>query len=280
MKYVIALLALTGPALADCPAPETMHKAATEWLAGARLADPDVGDMKDAACAYAAFRDGLEDDLGRPVGVKVGFTSKPSQEKFGVDAPVAGALFAPMLLENGAAVSLKGSRTPFYEADLIVTVKDPDALAKATTREEAAAALGEVQAFVELPDMALAEGLKPTGPIMASYGVIPWRGVLGDKVAMADLPDPVADLAALTVTLNSDAKEDGLPETAKGEALLGHPLDVVLWLVKQGGFNLSAGGVISLGSLGKLHPAKPGLSISADYMVGGKPLKVAFTTVE
>lgn len=278
MKYAIAIAVMTaGPAMAACPAPEVMQDAAAGWLAGARLADPGVGDMADAACAYAAYRARLEQDLGAPVGVKVGFTSKPSQERFGVDAPVAGALFQPMLLANGDVLSLAGSRTPLFEADLVVTVKDPAALAAATTREEAAAALQDVQAFVEIPDMALAEDLKPTGPIMASYGVIPWRGVLGDKVAIADLADPVADLAALSVTLKADGT---VMDEAKGEALLGHPLDVVLWLVGQEGYALSEGSVISLGSLGALHPATPGLAIEADYLVGGKPMKVAFTTAE
>ncbi|MBA4492604.1 hydratase [Paracoccus sp. S1E-3] len=278
MKYAIAILALTaGPALAVCPAPEAMQRAAQGWLQGERLPDPGVASMEDAACAYAAYRARLEQELGAPVGVKVGFTSKPAQERFGVDGPVAGALFQPMLAENGGEVSLAGSRSPLYEADLVVTVADPVALAAAKTREEAAAALGDVQAFVEMPDMALAEGLKPNGPIMASYGVIPWRGVLGDKIAIADLADPVADLGSLTAVLKADGQ---VMDEASGAALLGHPLDVVLWLVGQRGYDLSEGSIISLGSLGQLHPATPGLAIEADYMVGGKPLKVAFTTVE
>lgn len=278
MRLTIAVLALSAaPALAECPEPEAMYQAAEGWLAGERLADPGVANMEDAACAYNSYRERLEDDLGRPVGVKVGFTSKPAQERFGVDGPVAGALFAPMLLENGAEVSLTGSRSPLFEADLIVTVADPDALAAATTREEAAAALGDVQAFVEMPDMALAEGLAPTGPIMASFGVIPWRGVLGNSIAVADLSDPVADLGALTVTLKAD---DKVMDEATGAALLGHPLDVVLWLVGQGGQDLQEGSVISLGSLGQLYPATPGQKIQADYMIADHPLSAAFTTVE
>lgn len=278
MKYAIAILALsTAPALAECPTPEAMHTAAEGWLAGQRLADPGVTTMKDAACAYAAYRERLEADLGRPVGVKVGFTSKPAQERFGVDAPVAGALFQPMLMENQSQVSLTGSRSPLFEADLVVTVADPVALAAATTREEAAAALGNVQAFIEVPDMALVEGLKPTGPIMASYGVIAWRGVLGDAVALSDLPDPVANLGTLSVTLTEDGE---IMDVATGAALLGHPLDVVLWLVGQGGYDLSEGSIISLGSLGALHPATPGHEIVASYEIGGKTLIAAFDTVE
>lgn len=271
-----AFVLLAAPALAECPSAEAMYAAADGWIAGQRLPDPGVTTLEDGACGYAHFREGLEDPFGRPVGVKVGFTSKPAQEAFGVPGPVAGALFAPMILADGQPVSLSGSRSPLYEADLIVTVADP-AITQATTREQVAAALDEVRPFVELPDIALAEGLKPTGPIMATYGVLPWRGVMGQGVKIADLPDPVADLSALTVDLKVNGESVG---TGTGEMLLGHPLDVVLWLVQQGSYDMPAGTIISLGSLGKLTPATPGLNIQADYMVGGHPMQVGFDLID
>jgi 2-keto-4-pentenoate hydratase len=274
--FPIALLtALTmSTAHAACPAPETMQAAAQAWLAGQRLPDPGLSSADDAACAYTAYREALTASLGAPVGVKVGFTSKPAQEAFGVPGPVAGALFAPMLL-NGDQVSLAGSRSPFFEADLIVTVGDA-AIMQAKTREQAAAALDEVIPFVELPDLALTEGVKPTGALMTAYGVMPWRGVMGPGVKIADLADPVADLAALSVDLTSDGTSVG---SGTGQMLLGHPLDVVLWLVAQGGYSLGPGTMISLGSLGKLHPATSGHRIEADYMLGGKPMQVGFDLV-
>ena len=273
MRFVPALAAIfaAGPALAACPPPAQMQAAAAGWLAGQRLPDPVVASMADAACAYTAFRGGLEAAMGKPVGVKVGFTSKPVQDRFGVTEPATGALFAPMIVPDGGAVSLSGSRSPFYEADLIVTVADP-AIMQATTREQVAAALGEVRPFIELPDLALAEGVKATGPVMASYGVTPWRGVLGQGVAVADLADPVADLAALRVVLKANGASVA---QGTGDMLLGHPLDVVLWLVGQGSYDLPAGAMISLGSLSPLTEAAPGTEVSADYVIGGKPMHVA-----
>lgn len=267
----IALLCLAGPAGAACPPAETMQAAAQDWLAGQRLPDPGLASAEDAACAYAEYRQALTGALGAPVGVKVGFTSQPAQQAFGVPGPVAGALFAPMLLEDGAELSLAGSRMPFYEADLIVTVADA-AIMQATTREQAAAALAEVRPFIELPDLALAEGVKPTGALMTAYGVMPWRGVMGQGLAIAELADPVADLAGLSADLMLDGQSVG---SGTGEMLLGHPLDVVLWLVREGGYDLAPGSVISLGSLGKLHPAAPGHEIRADYLIGGRDMSVS-----
>lgn len=271
---VISLSAAT--ASAECPAPEAMYAAAEGWLGGGRVPDPGLSSLEDGACAYTAFRDWLEDDLGAPVGVKVGFTSAPAQERFGVPGPVAGALFAPMLVNDGAEISLTGARSPFYEADLIVTVGDA-AIMEARTREEAAAALAEIRPFIELPDLAFADGVAPSGPLFAAYGVLPWRGVMGEGISITDLADPVADLGALQATLTANGK---VADEATGAALLGHPLDVVLWLVGQGGYNLAPGSVISLGSLGQLHPAGPGDEVEASYRIGAHELRVGATLTE
>ena len=266
----IFLWSLAGAALAACPDTSLMQNAARGWIAGQRLPDPLVRTLDDAACAYASFRSVLEAEMGPPVGVKVGFTSKPIQERFGIDAPIAGALFAPMLVPDGTRLSLKGSRAPFFEADLVVTVGDA-AIMQATTREEVAAALRDVRPFIELPDIALRDGLQPSPALLAAYGVTPWRGVLGRGIAIADLDDPVADLAALSVDLRLDGKRI---DSGTGDMLLGHPLDVVLWLVRQGNYQLKPGSLISLGSLGRLHPAAPGQRVEARYRLGGKSMDV------
>ena len=80
-------------------------------------------------------------------------------------------------------------------------------------------------------------------------------------------------------TRRSSCAAAGLSGSATGDSLLGHPLDVVLWLVQQGGFDLAPGSVISLGSLGKLYPAQPGHRIAADYQVGGRTMSVSLTLV-
>ena len=94
---------------------------------------------------------------------------------------------------------------------------------------------------------------------------------------MADLSDPVGDLAALTVSLQAEGAE---PVTGKGEMLLGHPLDVVLWLIGHGGARLEPGQMISLGSLSPLVEAKPGLTVTAAYQIGGRPMTVTARLTE
>ncbi|MBD9526349.1 MULTISPECIES: fumarylacetoacetate hydrolase family protein [Paracoccus] len=260
---------------AACPDVSLMQNAARGWIAGQRLPDPVVRNMDDANCAYTSFRSVLEAELGPPVGVKVGFTSQDVRDRFGVEEPISGALFGPMLLPNGSRLSLRGSRMPHYEADLVVTVGDP-AIMHATTREEVAAALRDVRPFIELPDIAFSRGTVPTGPIMAAYGGAPWRGVLGDSIAISELENPVEDLGKLGVSLKNNGQTVAI---SRGDRLLGHPLDVVLWLVQQGHYDLKAGSIISLGAFAAFAPAVAGHRIEAEYNLAGRTMRASVTLI-
>ena len=253
------------PAGAACPDVSLMQNAARGWLAGQRLPDPLVWNMRDARCAYDSFRSVLQAQMGPPVGVKIGLT--------GADQPVAGALFAPMLLPDGSRLSLKGSRNPVYQADLVVTVGSR-AIMQARTREDLVKALRDVRPFIELPDLALPRDQQPTAPLIAAYGGLPWRGVLGRPVPISDLLDPVADLAAMQMVLKVDGRG---AVTERADALAGHPLDALLWLVREGGYELSEGAVVSLGSFATVGPARAGQRIEAEYLLGGWPMRVAVT---
>lgn len=260
---------------AACPDVSLMQNAARGWIAGQRLPDPVVRNMDDANCAYASFRSVLEAELGPPVGVKVGFTSKQVRDRFGINEPVSGALFAPMLLPNGSRLSLTGSRLPHYEADLVVTVGD-SAIMRARTREEVAAALRDIRPFIEFPDIAFSRGTVPTAPIVAAYGATPWRGVLGESIAIAELEDPVEAIGEISIKLRVNGRIVAL---SRGDHLYGHPLDVVLWLVKQGQYELKPGSIISLGSFATFAPALPGQRIQAEYRLGGRVARARVVVV-
>ncbi|HWL55361.1 MAG TPA: fumarylacetoacetate hydrolase family protein [Paracoccus sp. (in: a-proteobacteria)] len=278
MKAVLGAVALCcslTAAEAACPDVSLMQNAARGWIAGQRLPDPLVRNMDDARCAYTSFRAVLEAELGAPVGVKVAFTSRDVQKRFDIEEPVAGLLFSSMLLADGARVSLKGSRSPLYEADLVVVVRD-SSIMRARTREEAAAALSEIRPFIEFPDIALSRGSVPTGPLMAAYGVTPWRGVMGKGIALADLEDPVEALEEMNVSLRLNGDTIAV---ARGELLLGHPLDVVLWLVEQGGYELKPGSIISLGSFASFDAPAPGQRIEVEYNLAGQTMQARATII-
>ena len=90
---------------------------------------PTSGLSKDMTMAEAErIRDGLVAELsasqGKVVGYKAGLTNPAVQKRFGTTSPVRGVLLEKMLLDDGAEVPLKFGAIPFFEADLVVVVKD------------------------------------------------------------------------------------------------------------------------------------------------------------
>lgn len=275
-----AALASSG-ALAACPDAAGIRAAAEDWLALRPMtALPADVAPADAYCGQAAFVARLEESLGPPVGFKVGFTSAPAQQRFGLDGPAAGVLFAPMLLADGFRLPLSLARQAMYEADLVVTVADAS-VNDAATPLEAARALGRVMPFIEVPDMALGEGQRPNAATFVAYSVLPRFGVIGTGQPVEPTPAFLDALGRLSVTV-VDAGGRTVSE-GSAAALLGHPLNPLLWLVRhlksQGG-GLKPGDVVSLGSIGAPMPAKAGDSITVRYAgLPGGPMtvSVAFT---
>lgn len=278
---VVALSAIAAAPASACPDPAAMRGAAEDWLALRPMTALPAGlTTADAYCGQAAFVARLAESLGPPVGYKVGFTSAPAQQRFGLDGPVAGVLFAPMLLGDGFRLSLAMARQPMYEADLVVTVTDA-AVNDATTPLEAVRSLGRVMPFIEVPDMALGAGQRPNAATFVAYDVLPRFGVVGTGVAVEATSAFVDALGRLAVTV-----VDGSGATVSeggGAALLGHPLQPLLWLtrhLKARGGGLRPGDVVSLGSIGAPLQAKPGDRITVRYAgLGAEPMtvSVAFT---
>lgn len=87
---------------------------------------------------------------------------------------------------------------------------------------------------------------------------------------VASLPSPLDTLADMTVRLvDENGKE---LDAAKGTAILGHPIDAVLWLVEdlqRAGITLKKGDLLSLGSFSK--PLAPKAGGSAKVIYEGLP---------
>lgn len=207
----------------------------------------------------------LEPVLGAPIGYKAGLTSPPAQEKFGVAEPLRGVLLRSMVLDDGATLPAAFGARPFAEGDLLVRVGS-EAINTATTPEEALAALSAVIPFMELPDILYAEGVALDGPAITAVNVGARYGIAGDPIPLTPGGDWMRRLAEFQVVL-TDAGGATLAQ-GTGDALLGHPLNVVLWLARslnRDNVRLKPGDLLSLGSLTPLVPvAGPG-TIQARY---------------
>ncbi|MCR8547678.1 fumarylacetoacetate hydrolase family protein [Salipiger sp. P9] len=272
----LAIIPLGGAALADCANDAEIATFVQSYLSRTPARALGAGgDMDDALCTQGKLAAVLAESLGPVVGYKAGLTSKPAQDRFGVTEPVHGVLYRDMLLPAGAEVPAAFGTIPMLEADLLLVIGDA-AINQATTPEEAMAHISAIRPFIELPDMTLAKGEPITGETLTAMGVAPRLGVMGPEIAVSDPAAMLNMLAGMTVTLMA---ADGTVLTeAPGAAVLGNPVNSVLWLLSKG-ITFQPGDVVSVGSFGPLLPvakAPGGANLRYTGLPGDPEVSVTF----
>jgi 2-keto-4-pentenoate hydratase len=274
---VAGLFAGLSAATAAGASPEAIQQLVKDYLDKKPSTSLQPGfDIREARRTQKAFVTQLSQKFGPIVGYKVGLTSKAVQESVGASAPVRGVLLKEMLLSDRAEVSAGFGARPIYEVDLIVTVKDAG-INNAKTPLEVAQHLDEVVGFIELPDRVVAESVKVDGNLITAVNAGARLGVLGQRRKIEPTAAFVTALEKIVVTATD---EKGAPLVkATGDALLGNPLNAVLWLVedfKATGERLKAGDVISLGGFARPEPPRAGQTIKVRYEgLPGGPLEVS-----
>lgn len=284
MKLLLPVVAITLGTFALCAHAACPSDADTALMA-ARFANlqptpnpPADLTMADALCGRDTFTRFLGQNYGKVVGYKAGLTNPAVQKRFNYPNPVRGTLFEKMLLKDGAEVPAKFGARPVFEADIVMEVKDAG-INKATTALGALRHISRIHPFIELPDLVVENPAKITGPSIVYSNVGARLGVLGKPFAVKATPALVEALANMTVRLtDQDGKE---LDTAKGSAILGQPLNAVLWLIKDlnaSGIQLKKGDLLSLGSFSRLMPPKPGTGAKVSYegLPGNPTVSVRF----
>ncbi|MEY8830439.1 2-keto-4-pentenoate hydratase [Sedimentitalea sp. XS_ASV28] len=272
----LCLICLGSTAAADCATDAEIDAYVADYTentpAKALVAD---GSMEDALCTQAKLITALTPRMGPVVGYKAGLTSKPAQDRFGVNEPVRGVLFRDMLLQDGAEVPANWGARPLFEADLLLVVGSA-AINEAKTSEDAMAHISAIRPFIELPDLALAEGEPISGVTLTAIAVAPKLGVMGAEIPVSDPAAMHAALGSMTVTLS--ATDGEVLAQVPGTAVLGHPVNAVIWLMSKG-ITLQPGDLVSVGSFGPLvPPAKGKGGASAQYtgLPGDPTVSVTF----
>lgn len=242
---------------------------------------PTSGLSKEMTMEEAVrIRDGLVAELsasqGKVVGYKAGLTNPAVQKRFNTTEPVRGALLEKMLLDDGAEVPVKFGAIPFFEADLVVVVKD-EGINQAKTPADVMKHLANIRPFIELPDLVTVKEQPLSAAIITSFNVGARLGVLGKPIAAT--PDLVDALGKMSVVMrDQDGKELA---RVPGAAILGHPLNAVVWLaddVAKSGGKLRAGDILSLGSFTPPNFQKAGMTITVTYegLPGNPSVSVRF----
>ena len=276
---VFALAA--SPLMAACLTDAEVAALMSAYAARTPAANPEGLSDADGECTRDKVNAVLQSIMGQPVGYKAGLTNPAVQKRFNASAPVWGALYAEMLLKDGAVVPAAFAARPLYEADMLVRVSSA-AINAARSPAEVMAAIDQVIPFIELPDLMVQAPPKLNGAAVAAINVGARLGVMGQPIAVPAagaarqaLQDALRDMVTIV-------KADGAEvDRGKGSDVLEHPLNAVVWLVQdlpRHGIALRAGDLISLGSFSKLLPPKPGLAVEVVYsgLPGDPSVKVSF----
>ncbi len=268
-KSTAALLALLAAVLpqaghAACLSDDQVATLFAAYQARKLAPNPEGLSAADGECSRAKFNTLLAGRLGQPVGYKAGLTNPAVQQRFNADAPVWGALYKPMLLAEGAKVDAAFGARALYEAGLLVRVSDL-AINRATTAEQGLVAIDQVIPFIELPDLVVEAPAKLNGAAITAINVGARLGVVGTPIPVQYTTEFSQRLRDMDVIVKADGQE---VDRGTGSDVLGHPLNAVVWLVRdlaRNGQALKVGDLVSLGSFSKLMPPKPGLQLEVIY---------------
>jgi len=283
MRYTqgIALLLLSAISFttlgADKPDKIVLQKLADAYLAKRPGTPPPVGlSYSDALSVQKNYVDILGKTLGAPAGYKVGLVTPAGQQRYNISHPVRGVLFQKMLLPNNSAVPAAYGTRPIVEPDLLVRVKDAG-INSARTPADVARHLSEVICFIELAD-----GNFPTNAALDGAGLVASNvgarsGILGESRKIESTPEFLEAFGKMSLILQNKAGKELSRVTADG--VMGHPLNAVIWFVKDlksTGEKLKAGDVISLGSPSPAFTPRPGDKITLVYEgLPGGPLRAS-----
>jgi 2-keto-4-pentenoate hydratase len=258
-------------AAAQCPGEAAVAELAARWIDQQPLRgiSPALS-LEDAQCARERFVAQLQahkDYGGRVVGYKAALTNVALQKRFGATAPVRGVLLAPMLtMESALPVRGDFGARPVFEADLLVEVGD-DAINDARTPLEVLKALSRVQPFIELADLVMAEGEVLNAAVITAINAGARGGYFGQGIAVQPTQQFADALRDMRVVMTDQLGNE--LANSPGAAIMGHPLNAVLWLaedLRKSGTRLRVGDKLSLGSFSALIMPAPGVRVKVRYL--------------
>ncbi|MCZ6617655.1 MAG: hypothetical protein O7E57_05940 [Gammaproteobacteria bacterium] len=196
-------------------------------------------------------------------GFKAALTSPAAQQAFNMAMPITGVLFSSGACTIGTRVDLTNFRTLLLETELGFRIGET-----ITTPLESVVELRErvnaVFPMIELADPGFGEA-KATG-----VDLIAANAASAAFLSGADEPAwQTMDLNGIGVAFSRDGE---ILHEANASDVMGDQWQALLWLVNQitaQGYHLEPGYLLMTGSIGRMHPAKPG-SYLADYADFGK----------
>lgn len=195
----------------------------------------------------------------RPVGRKIGLTSKVMQAATGITEPDYGAIFADQVFETGSVIEHAQFTGVRIEAELAFVLASP----------------------LEGPHVSIFDVLRATEYVVPALEILSSRIELDGRTIV----DTIADNAALGAMVHGGSptrphdvdlrwasallyRNESIEESGVAAAVLNHPARGVAWLaakLAQHGDRLEAGELILAGSFTRPMWVHPGDTVTGDY---------------
>ncbi|MCY4542912.1 MAG: 2-oxo-hepta-3-ene-1,7-dioic acid hydratase [Rhodobacteraceae bacterium] len=201
----------------------------------------------------------------KPVGYKIGLTSRAMQRALGIEIPDSGALFDTMLVDNGAMVASGRYIEPRIEAEIAFVMKRGLSGDK-TSRQDAIDATDHVMPALEILDTRIYRKDPASGTARNVLDTIADNAanagiVLGDRRHRLESVD--LNWVGAIVRRGGEVEETGL-----GAGVLDDPVSAVVWLARRlgrFGQSIRSGDIILSGSFIRPIEAPPGSAFEADF---------------
>ena len=181
-----------------------------------------------------------------PGGFKIGATAKRMQEYLGLSGPAAGFMVEGDLHKSGAVLRFADFVHPGVECELAVRLAR-NLPPGPCTAEEAAGAVGELFAAIEIVENRYGELTELGTPTLIADQMYHAAAVLGDAGTRNWRELDVGELRG-RITVDGHVRDEGV-----GADLMGHPMNCLAWLagsaVAEAFGGLKAGQVVMLGSV-------------------------------
>jgi 2-keto-4-pentenoate hydratase len=243
---------------------------ALDWVArlanaresATRIQDHDqYPDPNDAAEGYQLAM-AVSDRLAwQPLGWKIAGTTEQVRQKLGIKEPIYGRTWRRFAIDSPARFEHTQLLDPLVECEFFVTLGSSlPWREQAWTYDEVVAAIGKVQAGIEVAECRFPTAHLPALPLILADGAASGRYVFGGAI-----DEWRGGLADVRVDLWVDG---ALKRSGKGQEVMGDPLLPLLWLAEQLrrlGRSLSAGEMISTGSCTGMLPVRAGQRVEARF---------------
>ncbi|WP_338293409.1 hypothetical protein [Planctobacterium marinum] len=213
-----------------------------------------INTLSDAYCSQNRYLELLKKQLGDVKGYKVGFTSKAGQQRFKIASPATGALLERMFIPNNSKVPLDYGFRTLIEPDFMVIIAD-NGIMQANSARDTLQYVASIHPFIELVAMQLAPEEPVTGNRLVAINIAATKALMGEAIEVQDNDEFYQQIPFIEAVFSNDKGE--VIQKTDAQALMGHPLEVLFWLIKdfqQRGLTLKAGDKVSLGATGKLYP--------------------------